>query len=232
MPRRVLHDKYFKQAKAEGYVARSAFKLIEIQRRFDLLRAHDRVLDVGCAPGSWLQVVSGIVGDHGRVVGIDLKPVRHPMPPNVATVVGDATSHDVHELACLASPLEPKDSAEPEPKPEPKPEPFDAVLSDMAPNTTGHGDDLVSARLCQDVLGIAARVLRPGGRLVMKILEGSAYNGVFDETRACFRRVKGFRPRSTREVSREIFIVAAGFKGATGPAPAGRAPEPVEGWSS
>lgn len=220
MGKRVLHDEYFKKAKADGYVARSAYKLQEIHRRFTIVRHADRVLDVGCAPGSWMQVTSDLVGPEGRVVGIDLLPVRHPMPANVRTVQGDATRYDASELASLAAP----DGQEPEP--------FDTVLSDMAPNTSGHGDDLVSARLCRDVLGICVRVLRPGGRLVMKILEGSEYSEVLSETRELFREARGFRPKSTREVSREMFIVGLGFRAPRTPPPPPAPPAPVEGWSS
>lgn len=194
MAKRVLHDRYFKQAKQDGYLARSAYKLLEIQEKFGLLRAGDRVLDVGCAPGSWLQVVSEIVGPNGLAVGVDLKPVRHPMPSNVRTLVADATDLDL-ELVL------PEGGGG-----------FDCVLSDMAPNTSGHGDDLISARLCREVLGIAIRVLRPGGTLAMKILEGGETAEVLSETKALFRRSKGTKPKATRDVSREMFIVAAGFR--------------------
>lgn len=194
MAKRILHDRYFKQAKHDGYLARSAYKLLEIQDRFNTLRSGDRVLDIGCAPGSWLQVTSEIIGQNGLAVGVDLKPVRHPMPTNVRTLVADATDLQLEQIL-------PEGGGG-----------FDCVLSDMAPNTSGHGDDLVSARLCREVLAIATRVLRPGGRLAMKILEGAEYAEVLAETKQLFRRCKGLKPKATRDVSREMFIVAEGFR--------------------
>src|SRR5438046_1332825 len=89
MARRQLHDQYFKKAKAEGYLARSAYKLQEINERKRLLRPGSRVLDLGCPPGAWLQVASEIVGPGGRIVGIDLQEVRHAIGPKVTTIVGD-----------------------------------------------------------------------------------------------------------------------------------------------
>lgn len=192
--RRVLHDEYFKKAKADGYVARSAYKLLEIQRRHKLLRAGDRVLDLGCAPGSWMQVTSEIIGDEGRLVGIDLKAVRLALPANVTTVVGDIEKTNPDELFEIAGGE------------------FDVVLSDMAPNTSGHGDDLVSARLCREVLAFAVRTLREGGKLAMKILEGSEYPAVLQETKQVFRAAKGLKPKATRDASREMFIIGEGFR--------------------
>jgi 23S rRNA (uridine2552-2'-O)-methyltransferase len=190
----VLHDEFFKRAKAEGYVARSAYKLLEIQQRHRLLRAGDRVLDLGCAPGSWLQVAGPIVGDSGLLVGIDLQPVRVSLGEHCRTIIGDI------EQTASGAPAELAGGR------------FDVVLSDMAPNTSGHGDDLLSARLCREVLRIARGSLREGGRLAMKILEGAEYGPLLEETRGLFRAVKGLKPKATRDVSREMFIVAEGFR--------------------
>lgn len=194
MARRVLHDRYFKQAKAEGYLARSAYKLIEIDNTHRLLEEGNRVLDLGCAPGSWLQVASERIGPEGRVVGIDLQPVREPIAPNVRTIVGDANEIDPGELIELAGGR------------------FDAVLSDMAPKTSGTADDLVSARLCYGVLDLLPPLLRQGGVLAMKVLEGSAYPELLEHTRSMFARAKGHRPKATRGPSREMFVIATGFK--------------------
>lgn len=194
MARRVLHDEYFKKAKADGYVARSAYKLLEIQKRHRLLRKGDRVLDLGCAPGSWMQVAGEIIGGEGRLVGIDLKAVRTQLPANVTTIVGDIEKTDANELFSIAGGE------------------FDVVLSDMAPNTSGHGDDLVSARLCREVLAVAMTTLREGGKLAMKILEGSEYPAVLRETKDVFRVAKGLKPKATRDASREMFIIGEGFR--------------------
>lgn len=217
MARRVLHDRYFKQAKAEGYLARSAYKLKEIDERFGVLRKNMRVLDVGCAPGSWLQVAAERIGDGGRVVGIDLKPVEHGLPGNVVAIEGDIERISAGDLIETGHGR------------------FHAVISDMAPNTSGHGDDLVSARLCRSLLDLLPKLIEPGGHLVMKILEGQEYPHVLRETGALFMKAKGFKPKASREISREMFIVGASYRGPTvspdaesmeGSTP----PGPVEGW--
>lgn len=196
MGRRVLHDKFFRKAKAEGYLARSAYKLTEIDDRHELLRRGDAVLDVGCSPGSWMQVASQRVGTKGVVIGIDLKEVDVEIAPNVHTVQGDITMIDPNELLGAGG------------------KKFDVVLSDMAPNTTGHGDDLRSADLCRALLGLLPALLRKDGNLTMKVLEGAEYTALLSETKAMFRAAKGFKPAASREMSNEMFIVAHGYKGA------------------
>lgn len=192
MARRVLHDAYFKKAKAEGYVARSAYKLIEIQDRFRLFGAGARVLDLGCAPGSWLQVAARIVGDRGRVVGIDLQSVEVDLPGHVTAQVGDAFTVNPDELLALGG------------------GPFDAVISDMAPNTTGAGDHFRSVRLCRRVLEVLPRLLRPGGNLAMKVFEGEQYPALVREAGRMFREARGFKPKACRDVSFETYIVGLG----------------------
>lgn len=204
---RKLHDRYFKQAKAEGYLARSAYKLLEIQERHGVMRRGDRVLDLGCAPGSWMQVAEKLVGPRGLVVGVDLSPVTHRFPPHVHHFVGDVFLIDAGQLLGVeqnavgrSNPLEgvPR---------------FDVVLSDMAPSTTGHGDDFLSVRLCRRILELVPDVLRPGGVLVMKVLEGEEFPQLLNETRVVFASIKGFKPKASRDVSREMFIIASGWKG-------------------
>jgi 23S rRNA (uridine2552-2'-O)-methyltransferase len=195
MARRVLHDRYFKQAKAEGYAARSAYKLIEIDDKKRLIPRGGRVLDLGCAPGSWLQVAGERVGPRGAVVGIDLQPVRVDAGPHVRTLVADAFAID--PAALLGDP----------------PRLFDALLSDMAPNTSGHGDEFLSARLCERVLDLAPALLRPGGALLMKILEGEPTPAVVARTRTMFESAGTSKPAASRDVSRETFIWATGYRG-------------------
>ncbi|MBM4109439.1 MAG: RlmE family RNA methyltransferase [Phycisphaerae bacterium] len=201
-PRR-LHDRYFRQAKAEGYLARSAYKLAEIDDRKKLLRPGDRVLDLGCAPGSWLQVAAERVGPAGVVVGLDLKESAAGLGARVLALQGDVFETDPADLARAAASV-----AGGEPRA------FDVILSDMAPNTSGHGDDLVSARLCRRVLEIVPELLRPGGHLVVKIFEGAEYPGVLGEAGAMFGEARGFKPKASREVSREMYIVAKGLRAA------------------
>lgn len=216
--RRILHDEYFKKAKAQGYLARSAYKLQEINERFKLLKPADWVLDLGCAPGSWMQVASEIVGvrGEGAVIGIDLSDVD-PRPkgefrgflPIVGFSQADAFKAEPEELLAIAREIDVENKRR-SGKADAQADPtrlFDVVLSDMAPNTSGHDDDLLSARLCRRVLEVAQRVLRPGGKLAMKVLEGGENPALLHETRMIFEVAKGFKPRSSRDVSREMFII-------------------------
>lgn len=198
MPRREFHDRYFRQAKAEGYLARSAYKLIEIDDRTPVLGAGARVADLGCAPGSWLQVASERVGERGVVVGVDLTPVRATMPPRVRTIEADVFEPGIAEKIRRAS--GDADRA------------LDLVLSDMAPSTSGAGDHFASAELCERVLELARDLLRPGGNLVMKIFEGERYPELLALTASWFAHAKGFKPKATRGVSREMYIVARGLE--------------------
>lgn len=233
---RKLHDQFFKKAKAEGYAARSAYKLKEIQERHGLLRAGMWVLDLGCAPGSWMQVAGQIVGrpsrgrdwgnasEDGRVLGVDLQPVSIELPECCRAVVGDVFTLTAEDCLRLLG------------------GPADVVLSDMAPNTTGDpgGDHHQSVRLCRRVLELLPMVLKPGGGLVMKVFEGLAYPDLLSETQRLFGLAKGLKPVATRQVSREMFIIAQMYQGPAAhaqrvPRDAGLAPKrpaPRPGWAS
>jgi 23S rRNA (uridine2552-2'-O)-methyltransferase len=231
---RELHDTYFKQAKREGYVSRAAYKLTEIDERRRILRRGDAVLDCGCAPGSWLQVALQRVGPKGIVVGIDLQALEHRFrEPNVHVLQGDLRETDD---AALRAPLAARavDASETEDSAR-----FDVVLSDMAPNTTGDRtiDHHQSIRLCRLVLQRCPGLLRPGGALVVKVLEGEAYAALLADLRTCFKQVKGLKPDASRRESTEIFAVASGYRpGATAAdapddtPPPPRKPEPPAGW--
>ncbi len=199
---RKLHDKYFKLAKADGYLARSAYKLLEINEKYRIIHPGDTVLDLGCAPGSWMQVAAECVGPRGLVIGIDLSEsspvVADSGADNVQCMVGDAFKIPPAEIIAAAG-FKPGGG-------------FDVVISDMAPNTTGHGDDLISSRLCRQVLGVLPQLLRPGGQFVMKIFEGSEFTNVVKETQAMFREARGFKPKACRDLSRETYIVAESFR--------------------
>lgn len=226
MPKpRQLHDRFFKQAKAEGYVARSAYKLLEIQERYRVIRGGDRVLDLGCAPGSWLQVASGLVKSHGLVVGIDLSPVGVPALPGVVTMQGDIFNTDPAVLRAPLTRAHDDDAGEGER--------FDVVLSDMAPGTTGTptGDHFRSVHLCRRVLDLLPDVLAPGGHLVMKVFEGEEYPALLKDTARLFGECRGLRPEATREVSREMFIIARGYNGTRPSAPAAAKPK-ARGWGT
>lgn len=228
MPRE-LHDHYFHEAKRGGYRSRAAYKLIEIDDRRSILSKGDRVLDCGCAPGSWLQVAARRIGERGVVVGVDLQPVPPvpPMPGAGSCFIHHADLRDVPDDALLAHTSG---------------KPFDVVLSDMAPNTTGDRtmDHYGSIRLCELVRDRAASLLRPGGGMVLKVLEGASYPEFLDSLKDRFALVKGLKPKASRDESTEIFVIAKDHRPAARPAagtgdqprPAGSPPPPPPGWSS
>ena len=183
-------DHYHRKAKEEGFLARSAYKLQELQKKFRLIQAGSRVLDLGCAPGAWVQVALPMVGQHGRIVGVDLEKIEKSTlnDPRFRFIHGDAFN------------LKPEDVPE---------SPFDVVLSDMAPKTSGIKvrDQALSADLCLHALAVARQHLRPGGSLVVKLFEGEDADRVRKEISTHFEQLKLFRPESTRSASAEIYLV-------------------------
>lgn len=210
--KRELHDFFFKEAKREGYRSRAAYKLIEIDDKRHVLQKGDAFLDLGCAPGSWLQVISKRIGSKGKVIGIDLKAIDLTnLPDNVDAIEGDVSiiSQDTFDGQL-----------------------FDVVLSDMAPNTTGtktidhHG----SIHLCHVALDLSATLLKPNGNLVMKVLEGEAYPELLKRCANSFDSAKGFKPKASRAISTEMFIVCLN-RNEDMPKPMELAPPPpTSGW--
>lgn len=193
-------DHYFHRAKKEHYLARAVYKLQEIQNKHRLVRQGDRVLDLGAAPGSWMQLTSRIVGPKGLVVGVDLQPITHPFPEHVVTWQQDIFDEDF--LGLLKA----------------RYGPFDVVLSDMAPKTSGvkSADAARSELLFERALEIARHVLRPGGHFLAKIFQGDAFHTLLATVKHSFRRVKVVKPDASRKQSREIYVLAMDFKGTNG----------------
>lgn len=189
-------DPYFKQAKAEGFRARSAYKLEEINRKFRIVRKGDRVLDIGAAPGSWSQLAAELVGDDGRVVAVDLQEIQ-PLA-GVVTILGDIREPEVWAQIEAAA----------------GGEPFNAVISDIAPKTTGirPTDHARSIELSLFALSIAVERLRKGGNFVTKVFAGEDFNSLLALTRRFFARAAAFDPDATRKESKETFIVANNLK--------------------
>lgn len=214
--KRKLHDKYFKMAKRDGYLARSAYKLLEINKRRKLIRKGDRVLDLGCAPGSWLQVAEKIIGPEGTLVGIDLQRVSGDFGPNVRTIVGDFTKTSAAELLGGEDEL------------------FDVVISDMAPSTTGHGDHFFSERLCQEIIDALPDLLKPRGTCTMKVLEGETFPQLMRRMKHVFRIAGAIKPDACRDVSRETYVYGIGFRPGRvrvkDDSNTGALPEPPPGW--
>ena len=189
-------EQYFQKAKQEGYRARSAYKLIQIQERFRIIRRGDVVVDLGAAPGSWSQVTTKLVGDKGRVIALDLQAIE-PIP-GVTTLQGDMT-----DPAIQAQVIELVGGC------------AHVVLSDAAPSTTGIKlrDHVLSMELGRAALGFAKNVLVPGGKLIIKVFEGEDLPALLNEVKTAFHPVKVHTPAATRSESWEAFIVAQGFKG-------------------
>jgi 23S rRNA (uridine2552-2'-O)-methyltransferase len=209
---RILHDHFFREAKRNGYRSRAAYKLLEIDDKRDILRKRDYVLDLGAAPGSWLQVASQRVGPRGRVIGVDLKEIKNLHLDNVTTMEEDVTKLSLDTFG--------DDTM------------FDVILSDMAPSTTGNRtiDHHGSVRLCHTALDIAATLLSPKGNLVMKVLEGEAYRDLLDRCESCFSVAKGYKPKASRAISTEMFFVCTGRRDDM-PKPMDIAPPPpTSGW--
>jgi 23S rRNA (uridine2552-2'-O)-methyltransferase len=191
-----VQDHYFHKAKKQHYLARAVYKLEEIQKKYKILRAGDRVLDLGAAPGSWIQLAGGVVGRSGLIVGIDLKPIEHVFPNRVVTLQGDIFDREFVEAA-LRDHL-----------------PFDVVLSDMAPATSGIkvADSARSALLFERALEIARWALEPGGTFLAKIFHGSEFHRLLAELKKQFGLTRVIRPEATRKQSREIYILAMDLK--------------------
>ena len=192
---RQLNDPYVKAAQQAGYRSRAAFKLLELDERFGLLKPGLRVVDLGAAPGGWTQVALRAVGPQGRVVALDLLPID----PIAGAIV---LQGDFQEAEAEASVLAALDG------------PADLVLSDMAPNTTGHGatDHLRITALAELALDFALKVLAPGGAFVAKLFQGGAERAMLERLRRHFAQVRHAKPPASRKESSENYVVATGFR--------------------
>ena len=187
-------DHFGERAKREGFPARSVYKLQEIDRRVQLLRRGQRVLDLGASPGSWTQYAAQKVAREGKVVSIDLNPARIALPPHVTFQVGDIFKLDALVELGAGS--------------------FDVVMSDMAPHTSGqrHRDQFGSYELYMRAVEIASQVLVPGGSFVGKIFQGPEMEQAREATRASFDTVRIIKPEASRSESFETFLVGLGAK--------------------
>jgi len=183
-------DHFTRLAKKERFPARSVYKLKEIQQKFGVIRRGDRILDLGCAPGSWLLLAAQLTGETGSVAGIDLVPVSIELPSHVRVFTADVLSLDQKMIGAIG-----RD--------------YQVVLSDMAPATTGR-KDVDTARsflLCLSALEITRRLLVPGGSFVCKIFQGTDFSEFTGRVSEVFRRCRIFKPQSSRKPSKEIYII-------------------------
>ena len=199
---RQLNDPYVARAKREGYRSRAAFKLLEIDEKFHILKPGQKIVDLGAAPGGWSQIAASKVGPKGRIVGIDLLPVD-PM-----------AGVEFIQLDFL-------DESAPGKLMEMLGGPADLVMSDMAANTTGHKktDHLRIIGLAEAAIYFAREILAPGGAFVAKVFQGGTENQLLSDLKRDFAVVRHVKPSASRADSAELYVLATGFRGAAGQTP-------------
>jgi 23S rRNA (uridine2552-2'-O)-methyltransferase len=192
-------DSFHQRAKREGFRSRAAYKLQEIQRRTQVLRRGQRVIDLGCWPGGWMQVAVAEVGPGGRVVGVDLATIEPPLEfANAVALTGDLAQHAVREAALAAAGG-----------------PADVLLSDAAPKLTGvraadraHEESLLAA-----IESALPELLRPGGALVLKLMEGPEAQAAEQRLRERFAQARSVRPDASRKGTTERYWIGTGYRG-------------------
>ena len=191
-----FYDQYVKMAQQQGYRSRSAFKLVELQDKYDLVRSGMTVVDLGAAPGGWCQVAKPLVGESGRVIGLDIlemEPVH-----GVDFIQGDFTEDEpLRELEAALGGQE-----------------VDLVLSDMAPNMSGMAaiDQAKAMYLAELALEFVKEHLKQGGDYVVKLFQGTDFDGYVREVRSLFEKVQVRKPKASRPRSKEVYLLARGRK--------------------
>jgi 23S rRNA (uridine2552-2'-O)-methyltransferase len=189
-------DAYVQRAQQLGLRSRSAFKLLELQEKYDLIRPGMRVVDLGAAPGGWCQVVQPLVGAEGRVLALDILPME-PLP-DVDFIQGDFTEDEpLHRLEAMLLG-----------------EMVDLVLSDMAPNMSGMAaiDQARAMYLAELALEFVKAHLKQEGDFVVKLFQGSDFDGFVREVRSLFRTTQVRKPKASRPRSREVYLLARGYQ--------------------
>lgn len=190
------HDRYFKKAKQEGYRSRAAYKLLELQQRYRLMGPGDAVVDLGAAPGGWLQVAGKFVGQSGKVIGVDLQPIKPFNERNIIVLKGDIFSAEIKQKIkeLIGGPA-------------------DSVISDLAPKLSGIRDADIARcmELNQMALDIAVNLLRPGGKLLIKSFISNELHSFTAALKRYFSTVQRTKPEATRQGSSEFYFYAKGF---------------------
>ena len=197
-------DRYYKRAKAEGYRARSAFKLLQIVNKFEVIKEGDIVVDLGAAPGGWSQVAKEIVGEKGVVISVDLQQIE-PIE-GVESLKSDITN-EMETIKTIKETLLMKSSK--------GKKLVDVVLSDASPKLSGNRDydHFRSFELAQSVLNIASALLRNNGSFVAKIFQGVCYNEFYKDVQEKFGYTRAYSPAATRKRSAEVYVIGKGFLG-------------------
>ncbi|WP_433767673.1 23S rRNA (uridine(2552)-2'-O)-methyltransferase RlmE [Pseudomonas putida] len=195
--KRHVNDPYVKQAQKDGYRSRASYKLLEVQEKYKLIRPGMSVVDLGAAPGGWSQVTSRLIGGQGRLIASDI--LEMDSIPDVTFIQGDFTQDEV-----LAQILEAVGNSQ-----------VDLVISDMAPNMSGTpAVDMPKAMfLCELALDLADRILKPGGNFLIKIFQGEGFDVYLKDARQKFDKVQMIKPESSRDSSREQYMLGWGYRG-------------------
>ncbi len=196
--RRGATDAYYRTAKASGYRSRASYKLLQLNKRYRILRVSDIIVDLGAAPGGWLQVAAELVGDSGFVIGVDLEPIIPFGLRNVRTMRGDLTSPSV--LRKISEKL---------------PQRADVLLSDASHHVSGNWslDQSRQLFLADKSLEACRELLRSGGSAVLKAFQGSDYQQLLSKVRSAFRSVEVTKPLASRRGSAEVYLICRGFLG-------------------
>ena len=186
-------DPFFKQSKIQGYRSRSAFKLIEMNKKFKFLKKETYLLDLGCSPGGWSQVATKIISK-GEILSVDIKSMDNIH--NVNFLKGDLLDNEICEK--ISNYFEKK---------------FDVVISDIAANTTGNRnlDSFRTGELCLIAMDLAKKVLNKDGVFLSKVFMGAVFNEINKKARECFKNVIKYKPPSSKKESKELYIYCKGF---------------------
>jgi len=190
------HEHFYNEAKRVGYRARSAFKLKQIQKKFNIFSPNDIIIDLGAAPGGWSQVAKEFSGESGRIIAIDILPIK-PLD-DVILIQADLTEKKT--LEDIAKHMNDKQA--------------DVILSDMSPDITGNYsvDQARSIWLCNNAFKIVKKLLKPGGHFICKIFEGEDTQHFINTVKKDFGMVKKFSPKASRKSSSEIYLIAKSLK--------------------
>lgn len=191
-----VKDYYFNKAKKENFLARSIYKLEEINNKFKVLKEGNNVVDLGYYPGSWIQYTSSVIGPKGKVVGIDIKPVNKKLLSGKNIKLLEKSIFDVESVQDLE-----------------EENLFDVLLSDMAPNTTGikSVDQARSLELIEKIFWVLPVFLKKNGNLVIKIFDSNDAQMFLKKNKKLFKEFHLLKPKSTRTVSKEFFAIGKGY---------------------
>ena len=188
-------DRFYEMAKSAGHASRAYYKLEQMQKKYKIVRQGDLVVDLGAAPGGWMELLSKLIGEKGRVVGVDILPLKITIQKNMTFIKGDINSHDtIEELKSMLGLA-------------------DFIVSDMAPSTSGikFKDSYLSYQLAAKAFDISKEILKKGGNFVTKIFPGEDFAGFKKELSVYFKTVHQHRPEATRKSSTEVYLVCKGY---------------------